>query len=203
MEVDQAQAVEHARRLEAIHRVDQLLGVETKQAAVATVFAPVAIDLGAEFETHTDQRLHLELAAALDDQRHFIRGFHHKEAGDAELAGAQAEVDKFLILVAIAHDQAFAVAQHGHGHQQFRLAARLQAVVVALAEAGDLVDDMALLVHLDGEHAAINTGIAGAADRLGKGFVDLGDGGVEVVFNPQQDRHGQVALVQAIDHIHQ
>src|SRR5690606_12050519 len=126
-----------------------------------------------------------------------------EDAGHAELAGPQAEVDELLVLVAIADDETLPIPEHGHGHQQLGLAAGLEAVVVARAEAGDLLDDVGLLVDLDGEHAAIDAGVAGGADRLGEGLVDLGDGGVQVVLDPQQHRHGQIALAQALDDIEQ
>src|SRR5690606_6773043 len=154
VKVHQAQAVEHIGGLEQVHRLDQLLGVEAEEAPVATVLAPVAVHLGAELQTRADHGLDAEGAAALDDQRHLLGGFHHEDAGHAELAGPQAEVDELLVLVAIADDETLPIPEHGHGHQQLSLAAGLEAVVVARAEAGDLLDDVGLLVDLDGEHAA-------------------------------------------------
>lgn len=64
----------------------------------------------------------------------------------------------------------------------------------ARAELGDFLDRMLLLVHLNGEDAAVFALVAERGDGLAKRLVQQGDLRIKNVFNAQQDRHVVAAL---------
>ena len=88
----------------------------------------------------------------------------------------QAEIDELLVLVAVADEAGFRVFELGNGGNEFGFGTDFEAVVKARAELGDLLDRMLLLVHLNGEDAAVFALVAERGDGL-------------AVFNAQQDRH--------------
>ena len=80
--------------------------------------------------------LAVKLFGALDDQRQFVGHLHHQDAGEADFGGVEAEVDEFLVLVAVADQHRLLVAHHAHGGDQFGLGAGLQAMMVAASRTG-------------------------------------------------------------------
>ena len=60
----------------------------------------------------------------------------------AHLLGVQGEVDELLVLVAVADEEASGSCRWARAAISSGLAPGLQAVVVALAERGDLLDDL-------------------------------------------------------------
>jgi hypothetical protein len=87
----------------------------------------------------------VELGELLDDDDDLL----------AELAAEEGEADVVVVLVAVADDEPLGALVHGERDHQLGLGAGLEAVVVVLAGGDDLVDDLAELVDLDGEDAAV------------------------------------------------
>ena len=76
--------------------------------------------------------------------------------------GLQGQVDELVVLVAVADEEGLGVVQVREGRDELRLAPGLQAVVVALAELRDLLDDLLLLVDLDRVDAPVGAAVSGA-----------------------------------------
>ena len=154
--VEQLQAVEHAASApELVDHLDDLGRVEAEHAAVAAGLASSGRSPLAESLMRTPSTGLTPISL----ERRRIRGNSSRvsmthDAVEPDHPGVQGQVDEGLVLVPVADQERVRVVQVGHGGDQLGLAAGLQAVVVPLAEAGDLLDDLLLLVHLDGEDAA-------------------------------------------------
>ena len=84
----------------------------------------------------------------------------------------QRVLDEEGVLVAVADDQALRVRVDRQRGDQLRLAARLQPEVERRARVEDLLDDLAQLVDLDREHAAVDILVARFLDRRLERVVD-------------------------------
>src|SRR5690606_8590865 len=201
--VQQLQAVQHAFRLQVVDQLDQLRGGQTEHAAIAGGGVPVAAHADRGLDAHADDGLDAHDAAALQDDRDLGGGFHHEHAIEAELDGGQAQVDEFLILVAIADDQAAGLLEVGERDHHFRLAADFEAVFVARTKGGDLLDHLRLLVHLDRVDALVVALVAEVVDGGTKGCVQAVDLRVEDVFDTQQHGHLEITFQHAFDDVHE
>ncbi len=200
--MQQLQAVEHAFGLQRIDHRQQLRRAQPEAAAVAARLRPQPADPCRHLDPGADQRLHAESATALEDQRQLGRRLDDEKTAVAELDRPQAEVDEFAVLVAVADEQT-AIAQGSEGENELGLAAGFQAVAVGGAEMGDLLDDLRLLIDLDGKDAAVFAAVAGLADGGAEGLVEQGDAGIEEIFDAQQHRHGMAARLDTGDDLHQ
>ena len=72
----------------------------------------------------------------------------------ADLAGQHGHLDELVVLEAVADDRRLAAVGEGEDGEQFGLGAGFEAEAEGLAEVEDLLDDVALLVDLDGVDAA-------------------------------------------------
>ena len=197
MVVDQFEAVEHAGAGQQVNRLDDLAGIEPENGALTAGFRPVAAGLGRELDADAENGFGMQLFRAFDDQRQLVGHLHHQDAGETDLGGVEAEVDEFLVLVAVADQHRLLVAHHAHGGDQFGLGAGLQAVMVARAELGDLFHHLLLLIDLDRVSAHEGAGVAKFLHGGAEGLVETGDLGVEDVFDAQQYRHVKAAFPDA------
>ncbi len=198
--VDQLEAVEHAGAGEQVHRLDNLVGVEPEDGALAAGLGPVAAGLGRQLDADAENGLGVQGLGALEDERQLVGHLHHEDAGEADLGGVEAEVDELLVLVAVADEHRLLVAHHAHGGDQLRLGAGLETVVVARAELGDLLHHLLLLVDLDRVGAHEAAGVAQLFHGGAEGLVEAGDLGVEDVLDAQEHRHVQAAFAHAVGH---
>jgi hypothetical protein len=113
----------------------------------------------------------------------------------------QRQVDEFLVLVAVADQIGLGVVQIGKRRDQLGLRAGLEPVMVALAEFGDLLDHLALLVDLDRIDSAVAALVAEFLDRRGERLVEFGDARMQQVAETQQHRQVGAAVAQAADHL--
>src|SRR5262249_1475897 len=134
--------------------------------AVARTTAPAAGSASCQLDAHADDGAHLQRLGVADDQLQFSELLDDGDDLLADLAGEHGHLDVFVVLEAVADDgravvlaaladgSPAAVGQRQHG-EQFRLAAGLQAEAEGLAEVQNLLDDLALLVDLDGVNADV------------------------------------------------
>ena len=115
----------------------------------------MAAALGDELDAHAEERAHAERGGAFEDQLQLAGHFHDENALEPHAYGGEAEVDELLVLVAVADEAGFRVFELGNGGNEFGFGTDFEAVVKARAELGDLLDRMLLLVHLNGEDAAV------------------------------------------------
>ena len=201
--MQQLQAVQHVFRAQLVDHFYQLACRQPEQAAITAILAPVAVHLCRQLDAQADQGRCFKQFAALDDKAQLRQGLDNEEAGNSELTRTQAEIDELFVFIAIADDVTVVVRQARQRNHQFRLAARLEAVVVAGAETGNLLHHRRLLVDLDGEDAAVVIAVAGFTDGAGKRFIKQADPVVEQVLDAQQHRHIEAATAHTMHNIHQ
>ena len=93
-----------------------------------------------------------------------------------------------------------ALRQGEDGHQ-LGLAAGLEAEVERLAEVEDLLDDLALLVHLDRVDAAVAVLVLGLLDGVLERLVQLADAVPEDVGEAEEDRQLDAARLELVDQL--
>ena len=136
-----------------------------------------------------------------DDVVEFGELFDHQDDLLAELAAQKGETDVVVVLVTVANDEAVGALVHGQGDHQLGLRARFQAVVELFAGCYDLVDDLAQLVDLDGEDAAVGAFVALLLNGLAKDLVQLGDPVAEKVLEADDQRCLEAHAHGLVDHV--
>ena len=105
----------------------------------------------------------------------------------------QRDADEGAVLVAVADDQGLGVRVHGERREQLGLAAGLEAEMICLAGIDDLLDDLAQLVHLDREDAAIMALVADLVDRAAERLVDRLDAVAQQILEADDERKSEPA----------
>ena len=109
-----------------------------------------------------------------------------------DLVGEHGHLDELGVLEAVADDRRVVVG-HRHDGEQLRLGACLQPEAVRLAEVEHLLDDLPLLVHLDGVDADVAACVLVLGDRRWKRVVDVGEPVLEDVAEPDEQRKHDAA----------
>jgi hypothetical protein len=185
--------------LEFFAREKNFRGIEAELGVVARGHGPLAFAAGLQLGAEADHRFHAGLGGDADDVVELGELFDHDDDLLAQLAAEEGEADVIVILVAVADDQALRALVHREGDHELRLGAGLKAVGVVLAGGDDLVDDLAQLVDLDGEDAAVGAGVALLLDGLPEHLVELGDAVAEQVLEAD-DHRGLEAHLQGLVH---
>ena len=201
--VQKFDAVEHLGLAERVDRGNQLRGVEPEYAAVPARFGPLPARPCRELHPQSDVRTDPELAAPFDDRLHLARHFHHQKALDADFGRIESQVDEFVVLVSVADQAGFRVAQIRDRRKKFRFASGFESVMQFASELRDLFDHLLLLVDLDRIDSFIDSFVSGLFDGFGEALVQKADLGVEDVSDPQQNRHVHAAFLHAPDDVHQ
>ncbi len=202
--VQQLEAARHAALLEVLHGVDDLGDGEAELAAVAGRLAPAAGAGGGELDAHAETRLDAVALAVLGDEQQLGEALDDGDDVAAELPRQHRALDVLVVLEAVADDGALALAaRQGERREQLGLAAHLEAEAEAGAVAVDLVDDVALLVDLDGKDGVVAAAVAVLADGVLEGLVDLLQAVLEQVGEAQQQRRREAAGVQAVHDLEQ
>src|SRR5262249_8822842 len=187
---------------------------EAELGGVAGAGAPAAGPAGRQLDAHADDRPHLQRLGVTDDQLQLGELLDDGDDLFADLAGQHGHLDELVVLEAVADDRravllaalagatsrAAAVGQGQH-REQLGLAAGLDPEVVGLAEGEDLLDDLALLVDLDGVDADVTAPVLVLLDGLLEGLVEFADAVPQHVGEAQQDRQLDAARLQLIDQV--
>ena len=188
--VHKLQGIEHVVFLENVHDIHDLGGGESEGRAFAAGLRPVTAGLGAEFDAHADLRPYVHASGLVEDDVEFAGHFQHEDDVEAHAQGVQTEIDEFLVLVAVADEAGFPALELAYGRDEFGLGTDFQTVMIGGAVLGDLFHDLLLLVHLDGEHAAIVTLVAQFADGGPERLMQKRNLGIENVLDAEQ--YGQI-----------
>ena len=191
-----AQAIEHALVTQMIHHLHELRDVQAENARITAAAAPVACALRAQAEADAQRRPHAHFFAALKDELQLRRHLQHQNHLQAHLLRIQRQIDELLVLVAIAHDVGLRVVHVGQRRDELWLAASFEAIVILPAVAGDLLDHLLLLVHLDRVNTAVNALILRLGDRGGKTLVQFVDATAQQIAKTHQQRELRAALAQ-------
>ena len=203
MAVHELQAVEHVVLLEHVEQLEDLGDEQAELGLLAGRVAPAARALAEELHAHADARAHARRPrACLRISAELLEVLDHRNDGAAELGRERHRLDVAVVLEAVADDQPLGgVLGHRHDREQLGLRAHLEAEAELLAVAVDLFDHQALLVHLDREHRGVAVLVVVLGDRLGEGVVQAAQAVREDVREAHHDRRGQVARLQALDHL--
>src|SRR5208283_129893 len=193
MEVQQLEAILQARGLECFEGADGLCDREAEFRAVPAGGFPAAGAAAGKLDADADLGPHADLLGVFEDQVELGVLFNDEDDAAADLAGQHHHLDVLVVLEAVADDRGLVVGD-GHDGQQFGLGADLEAEAVLAAVFVDLLDDVALLVDLDGIDAAVSALVVVLGDRGLKGSLQL----LKLVAEdfPEADQDGRVDAAQ-------
>src|SRR5262249_53783745 len=201
VEVQQLQAVGHAALLEVVDGLKHLGQGQAELAAEAGAVLPAAGAPRGQLDAHADDRPHLPLLGVADQGLQLGELLDDGDDVLADLAGQDGHLDELVVLEAVADDRRLQAVGHGQDGEQLGLGAGLQAEVERLAEVEDLLDDVALLVDLDGVDAAVAALVAELLHRRLEGVVDLADAVAEDVGEAEQDRQLDAAGLEVVEEL--
>ncbi len=110
------------------------------------------------------------------------------------------QLDELGVLESIADDGGVVVGQRRHGHQ-LGLRSRFQPELERFSEIENFLDDLALLVHLDGIHAHVIAGVFVLGDGGLKRLVDVLQAMPQDVPKPHERRQADAPELQVIDQL--
>src|SRR6478735_1184684 len=203
MEVQQLQAVEHVALGQAIDDLDHLRGGEPEFGAVARGICPTADALGRQLGANAEQRLDAELLGGSEYDVDLLQALEHDDDGLVELLRQERGLDVAGVLVPVADDQTADLLHGSECDQKLWLGARLEAEVPLPAARDHFLHQVALLVDLDREHAAINARVLVLGDRFLKRFVDQLDAMTNDVGEANQQRQLEAARFQVLGQLEQ
>ncbi len=197
--MEEVQAVAHVVAAEVFEGFHDLGDEEAELGADAAGLLPAASAFGGEFHADADGRFDVVELGVFDDELQLAELLDHGDDVLADLGREDDGFDEFIVLEAVADDGGFVVAYQGHHREQLGLGTGFDTEAVFAAEVEDLLDDVALLVDLDGVDATVEALVVVLADGVGEGFVDAGDAVFEDV--GEADQHGRldVALAELVD----
>jgi hypothetical protein len=159
------------------------------------------ISLRRELHSHPDARRDTGALRNLGDERELGGFLDDEDDGAAELRKGERGLDVLLILVAIAHDEGVLVVEQCHHREQLRLATRLEPVGVLATRVDDRLDDVAVLVHLDGVDALVGAFVSVLADGLLEALVEMHDPVAEHIGEPDQQGRADAAAANLVDEL--
>src|SRR5262249_47824076 len=191
----------HVALLQVLESIQHFRQRQAELGPEAGAIAPAAGAARGQLHADADERTHLEFLGMLHNR--FQLGKLLDDGDDllADLACQHRHLDEFIILETVAYDgrlQAVGLSQDG---KQFRLGTCFQAEIKWLAEIENFLNDVALLVDLDGIHTAVFALIAKLSNGVFEGLVDLAHPVAEDVGKAQQDRQLDAAGLDLIDQL--
>jgi hypothetical protein len=174
VEVQELEAVLHAVGLEFLQTLADLGDREAELRAVPARRLPAAAATRGQLHAHADLRPHADLLRVLENQAELRVLLDDRDDLAAHLERQHRHLDELGVLEAVADDRRV-VGRHRHHGQQFRLRSGFEAEAVRPAEVEHLLDDLALLVHLDRVDAEVLALVLVLVDRRLKRAVDIAE----------------------------
>jgi hypothetical protein len=196
VEVQQPQAVEHAALLQAVHHLHHLGRGEAELGLVASGRGPAPHALAAELGAHAERGPDAQVFEGAEDDVQLLDALEHHHDRVVEALRHERGLDVAAVLVAVADDEAVFVVHGRERDQQLGLAAGLEAVAVGATRLHHLFDEVALLVDLDGEHAAVDPVVFVLVDGLLEALVDETNAVLEDAREADEQRQVQPARTQ-------
>ena len=180
-----------------VDRLHELRGVEPELRLLAAALLPAAKAARRELDAHAGRRRHAHLVGDLQQHVDLAQLLEHDEDLVPELLAHEGEAHELLVLVAVADDDVLGVLGESENRLQLGLAAALEADAVRLAEFDDLLDDVALLVHLDRIHRRVAAGVAELLARLLEAIGQRLDARPQDVGEAEQHRKRDALLLES------
>src|SRR5690348_5838763 len=159
MKVNQLENVEPARSTQLVDRRHEIGGVQAELGLLAAALLPPAEAPRRKLDAHASRRLDLHLVRDLKQHIDLAQLLENDEHLMPELLAHEGEAHELFVLVAIAHDDVVGRLRQSEYCLQFRLAAALEPDSMGLPEFENLLDDVALLIHLDRIHRRVAAGV--------------------------------------------
>jgi hypothetical protein len=176
-----------------------LTGRQTELRAVACRLNPFSGAARRQPRPDTEDGTNAELARRGDDRLQLTDAVQGDDDLPAELLGQERRLDEGPVLVSVAEGQGFGILLQGQSDQQLGFGASLDPESVGTAVVEELLDDMALLVDLDGVDPAVLPLVVVLGDGLLEGAEQLVDEGLEDVGEADQDRELETAVLEIVD----
>jgi hypothetical protein len=173
---------------------------EPKLGAIAGTAAPAPRTTARQLHPHAQRLPDPQFLHVLHEEFQFSRFLDDRNDVLADLPGQHDHLDELIILEAVADDRCLTRSVgEGQNGQEFRLAAGFQSKAVRFAEVQHFLDDVPLLVHLDGVDAVVIPAIAVLLHRLVEGIGNVSDPMLEDVREAQKKRGLDAASADLID----
>ena len=150
-------------------------GIEPERGAITARSRPQSFRAGGEPEADAEGGPDSERFRALDDGIQLAGHFDDENDPDSHPGGLKREVDEGVVLVAVADEEGLGIFQVGEGGEELGTGSGFEAVVVAAPEFHDFLNDLLLLVDLDGIDAAVLATVAALFNGMSKGAVEFLD----------------------------
>ena len=185
-------------------QIENLRDEQAELGFLARGVLPAAGAVARELHPHADLRAHAVALRVLQDRVDLLEILHHRDDGAAELRGDDDGLDVAVVLEAVAHhDPIRGILGDRHDRQELGLGADLEAEAELLAVAVDLLDDQALLIHLDRKHRGVAIAVVVFLDGGAEGLREMPQPVGEDVGEADDDRGVQVARLEPLDHLEQ
>ena len=198
VEVQQLQAVEHLRLAQPVHRRHDLGGRQAELRAVARRLHPLAGALGRQPGADADHGAQVQVGRRGQDRLQLAHPVDRDHDAAPELLREQRGLDERAVLVAVAQDQRLGVLLQRQRDQQLRLRPGLDPEVERAAVLHQLLDDVALLVHLDRVDAAERAPVLVLDDRLLERAEQLLEARAQDVGEADEDREIEAAAAEVV-----
>ena len=157
--------VETTRCLQLVDELDEFRGAETEFALLTAALRPATGAFAGELDAHPARGRDPKVVGHFDEHIEFTHLLEHDEDLVSELLRHEGQPHELVVLVAIADDEMFGALRQSDHRLQFGLGTAFEPHAVRLAEAHDLFDHVALLIHLDRIHRGVAARVLELTDR--------------------------------------
>ena len=199
----QAQAVAQSHPVQLFQSHQQLRGVQSELACIASTLAPLSGAVACQFDTYAQVRSYPKPGGGLSNDAQFGQFLYDQEHPFAHLLCQEGQLNVILVFVSVADNEAVAVHVGGQHGMKFWLRSCFQSQVVTFTMTDDLFHHRAHLVDLDGEDDEMLTLVVIFLLCFSKAFVGLLNAIVQDVGETQQNRSGHMAGSQLVHHFFQ
>jgi hypothetical protein len=154
---------------------------------LATGGSPFAGSLGRQLDPDPQFRADSGLFGDRNDLFQLKELFDDNRYVVADAGGVENRLEIFGILVPVADNRDAVPRRKGDGRHQFRLGPDFKADIVPLAEFGNGLHHLALLVHLDGIKGLVFCRVMILGNGVLEDAIDRSDPSLEHVHEPEQD----------------
>ena len=203
MVMEQDERVGDSLGMQDVAHRDQIGSGEAELGILASACRPLTGTLGEQSHSGTDHRFHADLFGDGEDLMEFLKLLNDEDHFLAELQAEQRGPDELVVLVAVTHDKALGIGMDRKRRDHLRFTARLDAEMILLARVDDLLDDLAKLVDLDRENAAVGVLVAALLDGLGKRLIQATDTIAKKIMATNQKGETQPSILGLSDQFHQ
>ena len=203
MEMQQLETMAEVFRLQHLRRLQQFGRAQAELGVFAAAAGPAARAPAHQPRADAEQRFDIELFGNRNDMPQLLQFLDDQDDHFTQLDAEHRHLDELRVLVTIANNQTADLILQRQAGQQFWFAADFEAEIKRLARVENFLHDLAELVHLDREHAAVTAPVTVFRDGIAEGLVQRFDPVAQDVLKPDEQRKLQPARLGFLDHVGQ